>query len=74
MHSSENPLNEGLHVLWHHSFSCAPSISSCKDQKSLLPLLPRESVSMPFKEVLTHPFNTRADSCKEEGIAKQIGG
>ena len=57
-----------------YSLSCAPGISSCKDQKSLLPSLLGESVSMPFKEVLTHPFNTRADSCKEEGIAKQIGG
>ena len=74
MHSSENPLNEGLHVLWHHSFSCAPSISSCKDQKSLLPLFLGESVSMAFKEVLTHPFKTGADLCKEEDMAKQKGG
>ena len=56
-----------------YSFSCTPGISSCKDRKSLLPLLLRESVSMTFKEVLTHPFRTGAYPCKEEGMAKQIG-
>ena len=74
MYSSESLLNEGLSVLWHRMFLCVPGISSCKDQKSLLLLLLGESVSMPFKEVLTHPFKTGADPCKEEGMAKQIGG
>ena len=53
---------------------CVPGISSCKDQKSFAIVSLGESVSMPFKEVLTHPFKTRADPCKEEGMAKQIGG
>ena len=57
-----------------YCLSCSPGISSCKDQKSLLPLLLGESVSMPFKEVLTHPFKTGGASYKEEGMAKQIGG
>ena len=75
VHSSDSPLNEGLLFFKaSNSLSCTPGISSCKDQKSLLPSLLRESVSMPFKEVLIHPFKTRADPCKEEGMAKQIGG
>ena len=74
VHSSERPLNEGLPVLWHHIFFLVPPASAAVRIKSLLPSLLRESVNMPFKELLTHPFKTRADPCKEEGMAKQIGG
>ena len=74
MHSSESPLNEGLPVLWHHIVFLVPPASAAVRTKSLLPLYLGESVSMPFKEVLTYPFKTGADPCKEEGMAKQIGG
>ena len=73
MHSSESPLNERLPVLFHNIVFLVPLASAAVRTKNLLSLFLGESVSMPFKEVLTHPFKTGADPCKEEGMAKKIG-
>ena len=74
MHSSDSPVNEGLPFLRLQIVFLAPPASAVIKTKSLLPSLLGESVSMPFKEVLMHPFKTGAAACREEGMAKQIGG
>ena len=75
VHSSDSPLNEGLPFLRHQIvFLALPASAAVKTKSLSCHRSLGESVTMMFKEVLTHPFKTGAAACREEGMAKQIGG